>query len=91
MKIQFKHQKFQEEAAKAVCDVFTGQPCMSVSYRMDAGASAAGEFSSINEMNGFNNFPIIPQLDDHAVLENIHTVQREFGLEPSAQLEGRPL
>src|SRR5574344_621699 len=89
MKIQFKHQKFQEEAAKAVCDVFTGQPCMSVSYRMDAGASAAGEFSSINEMNGFNNFPIIPQLDDHAVLENIHTVQREFGLEPSAQLEGR--
>lgn len=89
MKIQFKHQKFQEEAAKAVCDVFTGQPCMSVSYRMDAGASAAGEFSSINDMNGFNNFPIIPQLDDHAVLENIHTVQREFGLEPSAQLEGR--
>src|SRR5574344_1264622 len=89
MKIQFKHQKVQEEAAKAVCDVFTGQPCMSVSYRMDAGVSAAGEFSSINDMNGFNNFPIIPQLDDHAVLENIHTVQREFGLEPSAQLEGR--
>lgn len=89
MKIQFKHQKFQEEAAKAVCDVFTGQPCMSVSYRMDAGAAAAGEFDSINDMNGFNNFSIIPQLDDHAVLENIHMVQREFGLEPSTQLEGR--
>lgn len=67
MTIQFKNQKFQEEA---VCDVFTGQPWMSVSYRIDAGAVVAGELNSINDMNGFNNFPIIPQLDDHAVLEN---------------------
>ena len=28
MKIQYKNQKFQEEAAKAVVDVFEGQPCL---------------------------------------------------------------
>jgi len=26
MKLRFKHQPFQAEAAKAVCDVFAGQP-----------------------------------------------------------------
>lgn len=26
MKLQFKHQKFQVDAAKAVVDVFAGQP-----------------------------------------------------------------
>ena len=26
MKLQFKSQKFQADAAKAVCDVFAGQP-----------------------------------------------------------------
>jgi len=89
MKIQFKHQKFQEEAAKAVCDVFSGQPYMSVSYRMDAGRAYAGDLQNVNDMAGFNNFPLVPELDDHAVLENIHTVQRGFGLEPSEKLEGR--
>lgn len=89
MKIQFKHQKFQEEAAQAVCGVFSGQPCKAVSYRIDAGRAAAGELQNVNDMTGFNNFPLVPELDDHAVLENIHTVQRESGLEPSEKLEGR--
>jgi restriction endonuclease len=26
MKLQFRHRKFQADAAKAVCDVFAGQP-----------------------------------------------------------------
>lgn len=26
MKLKFKHQRFQEKAAKATCDVFAGQP-----------------------------------------------------------------
>ncbi len=37
MKIQYKDQKFQEDAAKAVVDVFEGQPRASNSYIMDAG------------------------------------------------------
>ena len=31
MKLQFKHQKFQEDAAKAVVDVFAGQPAGAMS------------------------------------------------------------
>jgi type III restriction enzyme len=89
MKIQFKHQRFQEEAAKAVCDVFSGQPCKAVSYRMDAGRAAAGELQNVNDMTGFNNFPLVPELDDHVILENMHTVQHGIGLEPSERLEGR--
>ena len=34
MKLQFKHQGFQAEAAAAVCDVFRGQPLCTASYRM---------------------------------------------------------
>ncbi len=38
MKLQFKHQKFQTDAAKAVVDVFAGQPYLTPTYRMDRGA-----------------------------------------------------
>ena len=37
MKIQYKDQRFQEDAAKAVVDVFAGQPYASNSYKMDPG------------------------------------------------------
>lgn len=35
MKLQFKHQKFQAEAAKAVVDVFAGQPYLLPSDRTE--------------------------------------------------------
>ena len=38
MKLQFKHQKFQADAAKAVVDVFAGQPYLTPSYMMDRGS-----------------------------------------------------
>ena len=37
MKLQFKHQKFQADAAKAVVDVFAGQPYLTPTYIMDRG------------------------------------------------------
>ena len=37
MKLQFKHQPFQAEAAAAVCDVFNGQPRRTFTYRLDLG------------------------------------------------------
>ena len=37
MKLQFKHQKFQADAAKAVVDVFAGQPYLTPSYMIDKG------------------------------------------------------
>lgn len=39
MKLQFKHQKFQADAAKAVVDVFAGQPYLTPSYMMDRGVN----------------------------------------------------
>ena len=32
MKLQFKHQKFQADATKAVVDVFARQPCFTPTY-----------------------------------------------------------
>ena len=39
MKLQFKHQKFQADAAKAVVDVFAGQPYLTPTYMMDKGVA----------------------------------------------------
>lgn len=39
MKLQFKHQMFQADAAKAVCDVFSGQPNITPDYLIDRGFS----------------------------------------------------
>ena len=30
MRLQFKHQKFQQDATNAVCDIFAGQPYSSI-------------------------------------------------------------
>ncbi|MEG0900456.1 MAG: hypothetical protein RSF40_12220 [Oscillospiraceae bacterium] len=38
MKLQFKHQKFQADAATAVCDVFAGQPYFTPTYTIAKGA-----------------------------------------------------
>lgn len=35
MRLQFKHQKFQADAARAVVDVFAGRPYLTPSYMMD--------------------------------------------------------
>lgn len=37
MKLRFKHQKFQEDAVKATCDVFTGQPNTKHQFLTDQG------------------------------------------------------
>lgn len=91
MKLQFKHQKFQADAAKAVCDVFTGQPYMTSSYMIDKGASQAEKQGqgTILEFTGFNNQKLIPELSDSIILENINKIQRAGQIEPSKKLEGR--
>ena len=85
MKLQFKHQKFQEDAARAVVDVFRGQPCLSASYLIDMGESA----QTYMEKTGWNNAKIVPALTDEIVLQNLQRVQQENMLAPSAKLEGK--
>lgn len=35
MKIQYRHQKFQSDAAKAVVDIFAGQPYLTPTCMID--------------------------------------------------------
>jgi type III restriction enzyme len=86
MKLQFRHQTFQADAAKAVCDVFAGQPFSAPTYMIDPGL---GELSLIRERDftGFNNAPV--SIDDDKILEHIRTIQRGGHIKPSDSLDGR--
>lgn len=90
MKIQYKHQKFQADAAKAVVDVFAGQPYLTPSYMMDRGT---GTYQiSMNEeqdFTGWSNQKIVPELSDQLILEHIQEIQRTNQIAPSSKLEGR--
>jgi len=89
MKLKFKHQKFQADAAKAVCDVYSGQPFLIPTYMMDKGN--LGDISIFDEQDftGWNNHRIVPELNDNVILENLNKVQRTYQIEPSKKLEGR--
>jgi type III restriction enzyme len=91
MKLQFKSQKFQADAAKAVCDVFVGQPYLTPSYRMDKGFVAIEQIASddTERFTGFGNAKLVPELTDEVILDNINKVQRRHQIEPSGILEGR--
>lgn len=90
MRIQYKHQKFQADAAKAVVDVFAGQPYLTPTYMMDRGT---GMFQiGMNEerdYTGWSNQKIVPELSDHLILEHIQKIQRTNQIQPSSKLEGR--
>lgn len=90
MKLQFKHQKFQADAAKAVVDVFAGQPYLTPSYMMDKGSGLYQQsITEEEDFTGWSNHKIVPQLTDGQVLENIRKIQRKNQIEPSSDLEGR--
>ena len=86
MKLQFKHQKFQEDAALAVCDVFAGQPYLQSSYLVDKGRQVAGQFDI--EQTGFNNQRLLPAVEQD-VLKNLHEVQKRNQIRLSDSLEGK--
>ncbi len=94
MKLKFKHQKFQADAAAAVCDVFAGQPNVSPTYIVDKGIDLVDDqnqqqlsMTLISELTGYNNRKVI--LADDKVISNINKVQRDHQIEPSMQLEGK--
>ncbi len=89
MKLHFKYQKFQADAAKAVVDVFAGQPYLTSSYIMDS-SNDSYQMSFIEERNftGWGNHPVVPELSDRIILENIQKLQSANQIEPSQKLEG---
>ncbi len=89
MKLRFKHQKFQADAAKAVVDVFAGQPYLTPSYMMDRGSEYYQQSMTDKEdFTGWSNHKIVPELNDLIILENLQKIQRANQLKPSEKLEG---
>ena len=94
MKIQFKHQPFQEEAARAVTDVFAGQRIVAgqSKYLMDMGADKANaaqmQFCGGNfDADGWKNAPVQPEIMAH-LLSRINEVQKRNFIQNSGKLEG---
>ena len=76
MKLQFKHQSFQREAARAVVDAFLGQPLQDAfAYRMDVSKGGLAL-----EAQGFRNQEL--QLSDAQLTENIRAIQTKQELQP---------
>ena len=88
LKLQFKHQKFQADAAKAVVDVFAGQPYFTPTYMIDRGIDYQMSITDEEDFTGWRNEPIVPGLSDKAILSNLQKVQRANQLKPSERLEG---
>jgi len=78
MKLQYKKQKFQAEAAQALCEIFRGQ------------RRASEKFFSLSREDEIiigANAPI--ELSDEQILDNLREVQRKFSLPISERLEGK--
>lgn len=80
MKLRFKHQKFQEDAVKVTCDIFTGQIKSEHRFLADQGDSM-----SFVDMYGFGNEDI--SLQDAQLIKNLHEVQGLQNIPRNAKIE----
>ena len=82
MKLRYKHQRFQTEAALAVANAFTGQPKSDgqSDHIVDQGVN-----QGLFVVKGFGNKNVI--LAPEAVCENVRAIQTEQGLKPVEQLQ----
>lgn len=84
MKLRFKHQKFQEDATNAVCDIFTGQPNETRRFLIDQGA-VNGNAQLQFEVSGWANPEIHIREED--LLRNVREVQKIYKILPINKLE----
>lgn len=91
MRLRFKHQKFQEDAVKATCDVFTGQIKSDRRFLMDQGKTDGTIFTHL-EQTGFGNADI--SLQDKQLIKNLNEVQGLQNISRSIKIDrslcGRP-
>ncbi len=85
MKLRFKHQKFQEDATNAICDIFDGQPNKSKSYLVDQGEISSGQSQFGLNITGWKNEEI--HLRDEDLLKNLRDIQKEHRIIPASKLE----
>ena len=91
MKLRFKHQRFQEDAVKATCDIFTGQIKSDHRFLMDQGDTDGTMFAQL-EQAGFGNTDI--SLQDAQLIKNLHEVQGLQNISRNTKIErlnGRPV
>lgn len=79
MRIKYKAQKFQSDAANAVVRAFEGQPHLSEEERMTAGATLSGGL--FDQVYGNGDLLI----SEEVFTSNIRSIQNEQGLEPEAE------
>lgn len=86
MKLKFKHQAFQRDAARAVTDVFLGQrKTDGFTYRHERGENFASYDE--NEYLGVRNEPLM--IDKATLVENIRRVQIPQDIEPIDHIVGK--
>lgn len=88
MKLQFRRQKFQADAAKAVVDVFAGQPYLAPMYTANPDCAQHRVIDQM-DFSCWRNEPVVPELSDAVILEHLNKIQRTNQIEPSSRLEGR--
>lgn len=88
MKLQFRRQKFQADAAKAVVDVFAGQPYLAPMYTANPDCAQQRVIDQM-DFSCWRNEPVVPELSDAVILEHLNKIQRTNQIEPSSRLEGR--
>ena len=87
MKLRFKHQKFQEDATNAICDVFAGQPYENRKFLLDQGEANKHTTLSLfgNSVTGWANPEI--HLREEDLLKNLRNIQKDHRILPSSKLE----
>ncbi len=82
MKLKFKNQQFQTDAAKAVTDVFQGQKSADMlEFTHDLGTDNGGFFDAV----GYRNRPI--EVPYSQVLDNIRNLQMTAQLKPTESFD----
>ena len=82
MKLKYKHQRFQADAAKSVTDIFIGQQyCDSADFLIDQGKN-----KGVFDLTGFGNQKLM--LDRESITENLRQIQMNWGLKPIEYLQG---
>lgn len=86
MKLRFKHQKFQENATNALCDIFSGQPNQVRKFLADQGVDASANIPLLDaSKSGWANPEV--HLREEDLLKNLRDVQKRYGILPSGKLE----
>ena len=87
MKLRFKHQKFQEDATNAVCDLFVGQPNETRRFLIDQGVGrkAITLFDGAEANSGWANPEIHLRVED--LLKNVREIQKVNKIMPVNTLQ----